>query len=374
MSDRATLKAFFETADVPTEAQFADLIDSLALTSEATGAVLGVENTFTKTQTVTPSPAADSLYLTGSVGIGTTDPNNQDAFVFPGTAVHIRDDVAATFMAATNGGYCGFGLLDLASATDAKYFELGSHGGLGRVTLVSADSTTYDLLHTIFCGLPTGELGVCNVVPTAGATKLQVGGGISATADCNITGGGVAGKLELSLRNTSTGDQSYAVLFLGDSTSGTSALVSLMGTNTTAYYGGARSMQVGTATTAVLGLMCNSVEKVRINTVGAIMPSSAILHWGSSTFATPDLGMGRNAAGVLEINSSSAGTLRDLKLRNIEATGTIGPALFTVGTLPTEATTARGALVHVTDEAGGEITCFNDLTDWRRMSDRAIVS
>src|SRR6056300_382776 len=34
MSDRPTLKSYFETGDVPTEAQFAELIDSLSLTTE----------------------------------------------------------------------------------------------------------------------------------------------------------------------------------------------------------------------------------------------------------------------------------------------------------------------------------------------------
>ena len=35
MSDRTTLKSYFETGDTPTEAEFADLIDSLALVNEA---------------------------------------------------------------------------------------------------------------------------------------------------------------------------------------------------------------------------------------------------------------------------------------------------------------------------------------------------
>ena len=37
MSDKATLKGFFETGDVPTEAQFADLIDSNVNTDETYG-------------------------------------------------------------------------------------------------------------------------------------------------------------------------------------------------------------------------------------------------------------------------------------------------------------------------------------------------
>lgn len=40
-----------------------------------------------------------------------------------------------------------------------------------------------------------------------------------------------------------------------------------------------------------------------------------------------DLGIARNAAGILEINNSAAGTFRDLKLRNLIATGSISTGL-----------------------------------------------
>lgn len=47
--------------------------------------------------------------------------------------------------------------------------------------------------------------------------------------------------------------------------------------------------------------------------------SDGQIQWGNSTnvTSTMDLGIGRNAAGVLEINSSVPGTLRDLKCRSV---------------------------------------------------------
>jgi hypothetical protein len=42
--------------------------------------------------------------------------------------------------------------------------------------------------------------------------------------------------------------------------------------------------------------------------------------------------------------------------------------------LPAAAAAGAGALVHVTDEAGGAVTAFSDGTNWRRVTDRAIVS
>ncbi len=45
---------------------------------------------------------------------------------------------------------------------------------------------------------------------------------------------------------------------------------------------------------------------------------------------------------------------------------------FTVGTLPTAAVAAK--IIYVSDEAGGPVIAFSDGTNWRRVTDRAIVS
>lgn len=46
---------------------------------------------------------------------------------------------------------------------------------------------------------------------------------------------------------------------------------------------------------------------------------------------------------------------------------------FTVGTLPT-AGGKQGGMIYVTDETGGGVPAFSDGTDWRRVTDRQIVS
>lgn len=45
----------------------------------------------------------------------------------------------------------------------------------------------------------------------------------------------------------------------------------------------------------------------------------------------------------------------------------------TVAKLP-DAGSNRGRMVFVADEAGGAVPAFSDGTDWRRVTDRAIVS
>ena len=46
---------------------------------------------------------------------------------------------------------------------------------------------------------------------------------------------------------------------------------------------------------------------------------------------------------------------------------------YTVATLPSASECAQG-LIYVSDESGGAVPAFSDGTNWRRMTDRAIVS
>jgi hypothetical protein len=48
-------------------------------------------------------------------------------------------------------------------------------------------------------------------------------------------------------------------------------------------------------------------------------------------------------------------------------------AAYTVGTVPAAATSTRG-LIYVTDESGGAVPAFSDGTNWRRVTDRAVIS
>jgi hypothetical protein len=77
--------------------------------------------------------------------------------------------------------------------------------------------------------------------------------------------------------------------------------------------------------------------------------------------------------------TSSDSTSLGARLGAVE--GAIGPSplgfpvvpSYTVLTLPS-ATGAAGGLVFVTNETGGAVLAFSDATNWRRVTDRAIVS
>jgi len=47
---------------------------------------------------------------------------------------------------------------------------------------------------------------------------------------------------------------------------------------------------------------------------------------------------------------------------------------FTVSTLPSASERGAGAMVFVSDETDGAVLAFSDGTNWRRTTDRAIVS
>ena len=47
--------------------------------------------------------------------------------------------------------------------------------------------------------------------------------------------------------------------------------------------------------------------------------------------------------------------------------------VLTVSTLP-DATISEGFLVYVSDESGGAVPAFSDGVNWRRVTDRAVVS
>ena len=46
---------------------------------------------------------------------------------------------------------------------------------------------------------------------------------------------------------------------------------------------------------------------------------------------------------------------------------------YTVATVP-DATIYEGRLIYITDETGGSSPAFSDGTNWRRTTDRAIIS
>lgn len=60
--------------------------------------------------------------------------------------------------------------------------------------------------------------------------------------------------------------------------------------------------------------------------------------------------------------------------RRTEFRGAVQPGVFTVASLPDPAAMGAGCMIYVSDASGGGVMAFSDGTNWRRMTDRAVVS
>ncbi len=58
----------------------------------------------------------------------------------------------------------------------------------------------------------------------------------------------------------------------------------------------------------------------------------------------------------------------------LDVDGPIRPKTYTVATLPSAPDNGAGSVIYVSDEMGGAVLAFSDGTDWRRVTDRAIVA
>jgi hypothetical protein len=127
----------------------------------------------------------------------------------------------------------------------------------------------------------------------------------------------------------------------------------------------------------------SSTHWASLNASGIDIPSGKILAFDSGTDPSGsawDVALKRNAAGVVEVDSGTGGTYRDLKLRNLLAGGGNGSYVqtpsMTVANLASASTAGAGARAFVTDAtattflstvAGGganKVPVVSDGTNW----------
>lgn len=66
--------------------------------------------------------------------------------------------------------------------------------------------------------------------------------------------------------------------------------------------------------------------------------------------------------------------IRDVSPHTSTFAGPVQLPAFTVATLPHAASSGAGSQVYVSDESGGAVLAFSDGSNWRRVTDRAVVS
>jgi hypothetical protein len=316
----------------------------------------------------TNSPASPTSNATAAFGIVTQG-------VWAGSANSVTDGLC--YGGQFTGQVSGTPSLKIAYGVEANVLDLATGGTVANANALWAHVT---------------NAGSGNAITTARAVYAQVGGaGItdaigvhvdlgSATAPTNAYGlkidnvsagatlnyaiyTGVAGlvhfggAVDAPSVSTPTLYSSAGSLSVGD---GTSAIASLQVLGKTAQVENLIDLKIGgvskfsvastgsvtftndlnfNANTAIFG----SNQSIRIVDGGETMSSTTVFGWSGTTHAydTKDAGIARNAAGVMEVNNGTKGTLRDLVTRSVRG------AAVTVANLP--ASPAEGMVVAVTD-------------------------
>lgn len=112
-------------------------------------------------------------------------------------------------------------------------------------------------------------------------------------------------------------------------------------------------IQVGQATAAVY-----------VSTDAHQLKSNSHFSWSATTNATgtQDTSLSRAAAAAVKVGTGEGGD-------GVYVTGS-----FAIAGLPAAGTVGAGAIAYVTDDVGGAVLAFSDGSDWRRVTDRAVVS
>lgn len=169
----------------------------------------------------------------------------------------------------------------------------------------------YDVTHSrdVFDLITSGQV---DLMPLGG--NLAIGGVAPTNYRVDLQSSGSAGTARVYDQTTSTG-QTY-VQIRGGAGQG--------GVDLTDWFTNA-SVLVAAVDELGISTFSSGVKKIEIANAFGLLSSDSCWNWKSSVnvgAGSADLGLCRNAAGILEINNSSPGTYRDLILRNITINGT----------------------------------------------------
>jgi hypothetical protein len=85
--------------------------------------------------------------------------------------------------------------------------------------------------------------------------------------------------------------------------------------------------------------------------------------------------IGTLAKGIFHIDllNEFVGIGIDAPSTTLHVNGPVRVGSYNVATLPDAVATGAGSLIYVMDEIGGPVMAFSDGTNWRRMTDHAVV-
>ena len=156
--------------------------------------------------------------------------------------------------------------------------------------------------------------------------------------------------------------------------------------------GSSETVEIPIATRASLGI--DTTDNVTfadlnvdaVDTTGIIkITNSSYRQIGINRGSTNLVGISANGTqgSTLQLEASDGGTTATILItklgdtsgiNNLDVSGYSKCGSYTVATVPSASTSGAGASIYVTDETGGAVLATSDDTNWRRSTDRAVVS
>lgn len=284
-----------------------------------------------------------------------------------------------TIDTGTNNIVIGWGHTESGRSVDGTFQVcIGTNNNLGTDGVLSIGSGN--------TSLGNSSLSIGNGIDSGIHTNaVGIGVNIDLVSDCTAIGNAITmtGVSSVAIGNNSTTElNGTAVGFTCSSGQysaafGTSSIAGLVGGS---FVCAAFGYDVDVTATGGYGLGA-SIDVTHAN--------SGVLGYNMASTAANQLKIGPVHIELTEQTEPAAPAANDLRLYAVDdgagttclrvrtAIGiyTLAPhelRSFTVATVPSAA--FDGRLIYVTDEAGGEVPAFSDGTNWRRFTDRAIIS
>lgn len=292
--------------------------------------ILRINDAGTWRNIASPDAYSKALSSLQSVDIGVTvQPYDEDLTSWAGIAPSEKQDtlVSATNIKTVNGSsILGPGDLSVGSSFDpANPGPIGANPNTVTATKVTVSAGT----HTT-----SSERAVATDVTWNGSGQTMVAHEINITDTASA-----ADSKGLSVKVG--GVEKAAILkngnIVGNNTGASSEIFSAYsGASKYWYVNSWAEMWLSNAGAGLkIGSTAGSGTEYWIQNAGFYIHGGNVIGWGSAEASgTIDTGLGRNAAGVVEANNGTLGTFRDLKLRNLIATGRIDNAMYTTATRP----------------------------------------
>ncbi len=171
------------------------------------------------------------------------------------------------------------------------------------------------------------------LISRQGAATLQIATASSTVANTvwiNTYSGGASNYERLTLTGVAGSSVNITAETLGTGGDNLDIVLTPAGTGRLVVPGGSASNPgiafSGALSTGIFSTAATNLQMIFVGTTGLFTSVSAIngnsgsvFGWASTSYAqvTADTGLARNAAGIVEVNNGTAGTWRDLKLRNL---------------------------------------------------------